>query len=127
VFSEATARNLDRVKAFITSLATSGVHPKDAQTLARHSTITLTMDRYSHVSLRDSAFALAMLTMPSRQSSTVVEATGTDDAVAEMVAGVSDNHGDSMSPIETTNARERIPENATIPLKTSGFQGDYRR
>jgi integrase len=29
---------------FITSLAKSGVHPKTAQMLARHSTITLTMD-----------------------------------------------------------------------------------
>jgi hypothetical protein len=27
----------------------AGVHPKDAQALARHSTITLTMDRYAHV------------------------------------------------------------------------------
>jgi integrase len=34
---------------FITDLAAAGVHPKDAQALARHSTITLTMDRYTHV------------------------------------------------------------------------------
>ena len=34
---------------FITNLVRSGVHPKVAQRLARHSTITLTMDRYSHV------------------------------------------------------------------------------
>jgi integrase len=34
---------------FLTDLANSGVHPKVAQKLARHSTITLTMDRYSHV------------------------------------------------------------------------------
>lgn len=33
----------------ITRLARSGVHPKVAQELARHSTITLTMDVYSHV------------------------------------------------------------------------------
>jgi len=33
---------------FITNLARRGVHPKDAQTLARHSTITLTMDHYTH-------------------------------------------------------------------------------
>ena len=33
---------------FISNLANAGVHPKTAQTLARHSTITLTMDRYSH-------------------------------------------------------------------------------
>lgn len=29
---------------FISNLAQAGVHPKEAQTLARHSTITLTMD-----------------------------------------------------------------------------------
>ncbi len=34
---------------FITDLAAAGVHPKDAQVLARHSTITLTMDHYTHV------------------------------------------------------------------------------
>ncbi|VAX42172.1 hypothetical protein MNBD_PLANCTO02-816 [hydrothermal vent metagenome] len=33
---------------FISNLAESGVHPKIAQQLARHSTITLTMDRYTH-------------------------------------------------------------------------------
>jgi integrase len=34
---------------FITDLAETGVHPKDAQVLARHSSITLTLDRYTHV------------------------------------------------------------------------------
>jgi len=34
--------------SFITNLARQGVHPKDAQVLARHSTITLTMDYYTH-------------------------------------------------------------------------------
>lgn len=34
---------------FITQLARSGVHPLKAKELARHSTITLTMDVYSHV------------------------------------------------------------------------------
>src|SRR5690606_30042075 len=34
---------------FITSLAKAGVHPLKAKELARHSTITLTMDVYSHL------------------------------------------------------------------------------
>ena len=38
---------------FITGLIRSGTHPKDAQTLARHSTITLTMDIYAKVSSTD--------------------------------------------------------------------------
>ena len=33
---------------FISNLAAGGVHPKIAQTLARHSTFALTMERYSH-------------------------------------------------------------------------------
>jgi integrase len=43
---------------FISSLAANGVHPKVAQQLARHSTITLTMDRYTHLSLGDVAGVL---------------------------------------------------------------------
>jgi integrase len=34
--------------SFITNLARSGVHPSDAMALARHSTITLTMNFYTH-------------------------------------------------------------------------------
>ena len=43
---------------FISNLAAAGVHPKVAQILARHSTITLTMDRYTHFGLFDQAAAL---------------------------------------------------------------------
>jgi len=46
---------------FITNLARGNVNPKTAQTLARHSTITLTMDRYSHVSNGEAAKALEAL------------------------------------------------------------------
>lgn len=44
---------------FISNLVSSGVHPKLAKELARHSTITLTMDRYAHVGLQDMNAALA--------------------------------------------------------------------
>ena len=46
---------------FISNLVRGGVHPKVAQQLARHSTITLTMDRYSHTVLGDLAAALEQL------------------------------------------------------------------
>ena len=46
---------------FIINLAVGGVHPKKAQTLARHSTITLTMDRYTHQVAEDEREALAVL------------------------------------------------------------------
>jgi integrase len=46
---------------FLSDLASSGVHPKVAQELARHSTITLTMDRYSHVLEKQKTDALESL------------------------------------------------------------------
>jgi site-specific recombinase XerD len=47
--------------AFIRHLAAGGVHQKTAQKLARHFTITLTMDRYSHLQRADLAAALNAL------------------------------------------------------------------
>ena len=46
---------------FISNLARSGVSPKEAQALARHSTITLTRDRYTHLSVLDIATAMERL------------------------------------------------------------------
>ncbi len=46
---------------FITNLIAAGVHPRPAQTLARHSTITLTLDRYSHTLRGAETAALAAL------------------------------------------------------------------
>jgi integrase len=43
---------------FISDMVAAGVHPKHAKVLARHSTITLTMDRYAHVGLADVRAAL---------------------------------------------------------------------
>lgn len=65
---------------FITNLARSGVHPKTAQALARHSTITLTMDRCSHVLLEDTAQAIEMLPKVYQVGMTE-QATGTYDSI----------------------------------------------
>ncbi len=46
---------------FITRLARSGVAPAVAKSLARHSTITLTMDHYTHTLIEDERSALARL------------------------------------------------------------------
>lgn len=46
---------------FITNLIIAGVHPRTAQTLARQSTITLTMDRYAHTLRGAETAALALL------------------------------------------------------------------
>jgi hypothetical protein len=65
---------------FITNLANGGVHPKIAQALARHSTITLTMDRYSHTLVEEQCTAVAALADLSWQTGTT-KAAGTDSTV----------------------------------------------
>jgi len=65
---------------FITNLANSGVHPKTAQALARHSTITLTMDRYTHSYLEDESAAVAKLPDVTQAEAEPVRATGTADS-----------------------------------------------
>ena len=71
---------------FITNLQKSGVSPKIAQVLARHSTITLTMDTYTHIGLYDERAAidslpeLANLRSSDRsKNQAVAMKTGTDD------------------------------------------------
>ncbi|MGD0463681.1 MAG: hypothetical protein ABSB74_14440 [Tepidisphaeraceae bacterium] len=62
---------------FISNLAAGGVHPKTAQRLACHSSITLTMDRYTH--LRRENLAEALDTLPDLSSTRqAAVATGTD-------------------------------------------------
>jgi len=39
--------------SLISNLARAGVHPRNAQALARHSTIDLTMNVHTHVSMHD--------------------------------------------------------------------------
>ena len=68
---------------FISNLVAVGVHPKLAQQLARHSTITLTMDRYSHVGLLDMSTALESLPAATTPESQPMQATGTTDQHAE--------------------------------------------
>ena len=73
---------------FISNLARAGVHPKEAQALARHSTITLTMDRYTHVGITDLTAALERLPgLPTAGDSEphVLRATGTDSARPTMM------------------------------------------
>ena len=60
---------------FITNLARSQVHPKTAHVLARHSSITLTLDRYTHSLREDEVRALESL---PDSGGTAAQATGTD-------------------------------------------------
>ncbi len=70
-------------------LAASGAHPKVAQSIMRHSTIELTMSRYTHVFAGQEADALAALPDLARPVAESAKRTGTDDlpATADAVSG----------------------------------------
>jgi integrase len=62
---------------FISNLHKGGVSPKVAQSLARHSTISLTMDTYTHLGLLDERAALDSLpALPSIESKNDKQDTG---------------------------------------------------
>ena len=70
---------------FITRLARSGVMPAEAKALARHSTITLTMDHYTHTLIADERAALERVPDIDATPATneTMAATGTDGAPAD--------------------------------------------
>ena len=64
---------------FATGLAKSGVHPKKAQELARHSDINLTMNTYTHLSAVDLVETVEAIPNPSELLAQYRQrATGTD-------------------------------------------------
>jgi site-specific recombinase XerD len=87
--------------SYITNVVTSGVNVKLAQTLARHSTVTLTIGRYTHVHLHDRAAAVENLPrlLPRRPQSGTMQATGTDGActvACTKLAQAADNERDGL-------------------------------
>jgi len=91
---------------FISNLAAGGVNPKTAKELARHSTISLTMDRYSHLLKGEAAAALDVLPDLSgpAQPAQAMAATGTDGTaktpdprLARFLALSRRKHGDERS------------------------------
>ncbi len=69
---------------FATRLMEAGVNPKVIQMLMRHSTITLTMDRYTHLSVLDQRGALETLPNLDSDDAEAMRATGTDGAADQL-------------------------------------------
>ena len=107
---------------FISNLCRAGVHPKMAQSLARHSTINLTMDVYSHVALEERAEAVAGLPMPSQVGRTTapeskrspeVDSLGNTKMVPQVVPCGAPNgaqrvsqNDDGLSPVGTSEQQK---------------------
>jgi Phage integrase family len=102
---------------YVSNLAAAGVHPKIAQTLARHSTITLTMDRYTHVGLYDLAQSVNSLPAVSvevpGQKVNVMKATGTDNLAGAEVPTVVPS-GAENGAIQPASATLRIAPDCTV-------------
>lgn len=124
---------------FITNMVKSGVHPKTAQSLARHSTIELTMNVYTSLSVHDQASALASLpAVPDLEAPVstagALRATGKDGPkkVPAMVPRGAENgakrpaSGASHSAPDCTEsgdgaAKPRRAKNAKTPGENGGF------
>ncbi len=66
---------------FISNLSRAGVHPKMAQTVARHSDVNLTMGVYSHVDLDQQAAAINALPAPPSISIPSDRGTATQERI----------------------------------------------
>ncbi len=116
---------------FISNLVAGGVHPKLAQQLARHSTITLTMDRYSHVGLLDMNAALESLPTFTSESQSL-RATGTTDQDASdfsctksctRPAEISQSQPFLTDPMATGSALGQKRKTPQFSAENEGFSG----
>ena len=122
---------------FITRLARSGVTPAVAKSLARHSTIMLTMDYYTHMLISDERAALD--TLPSLSfapaAPQALRVTGTDGAAlareaAEASSTAAEAPGTAAKAFGATAGRAapvqraEAPDgpNTSSPAKTSQFE-----
>ncbi len=113
---------------FISNLAAAGVHPKTAQQLARHSSIQLTMDRYTHLAVRDAAGDLDKLpALPTAGDRQEARATGTDgrpaDFVCAMFAHPVSKRGQTVASSGTEAETAADSKRGENPKENKGFQG----
>lgn len=114
---------------FITNLAEGGIHPKVAQELARHSSIGLTMDRYTKVrkesgQLADALNVLPDLSRPAADESQAAQATGTnglldsEPAGADLALHLAQNGASGRTPADSGGRPARMAagaENTVFP------------
>ena len=99
-----------------------------AQQLARHSTVTLTMDRYSQVGLLDMTTALELLPLVTPESQTM-RATGTRDDASDFSCTKSCtrpaeiSHSQPFSTVETLTAEGSVQQakNPQFSAKNEGL------
>ena len=106
---------------FISNLAVAGVHPKVAQQLARHSTIGLTMDRYTHLQVADVAGALDQLPAVPSGDLGPSEAIATSGRLALGLALDSVSEGQSVAARDKHQPKNDHNQESRKPLEDKGF------
>jgi integrase len=110
-------------------LAASGVHPKTAQSIMRHSDINLTMSRYTHTLAGQEAQAVASLPDFSSPSKQAQRATGTDGKnLARFLAlqdGLDRSGLDYTGQGDVTGAIDNADSNAPGGIRTCNLR--FRR
>jgi len=122
---------------FISNLAAADVHPKVAQQLARHSSIELTMKRYTHLFSADVTGALDRLPDMSTRidDAQAGRATGTDgrriepdgeraDLVALRVVLTPGNPGDLESLRDHEACGGKVGQEMCKPLQSKGLRAE---
>ena len=89
------------------------MHPTVAKERARHSTITLTIDRYTHIGLHDQFAALESLPGFSHPRREHMKATGTD---GEQGTDGYSPHGDASPRLAFCLADSDARRNPSVPL-----------
>ncbi len=109
--------------AFITNLAQAGVHPKMAQSLARHSTIDLTMNTYTHVAMAERAAAVSSLPAPilPKQCDEQSNRDGTSEIGAQIGAQQLPLNGQALAP--SGNERGETPPMKGVRKKSPNSCG----
>ena len=114
---------------FVTSLAQSNVHPKTAQALARHSTIALTMDRYTHTVLETQKEAVEALESLNEGADESLKATGTHgvsgaNSLGAPLVATGTTEGYHTRQRETLTEKKKTVRNARHMGKTHGLLGN---
>jgi integrase/recombinase XerD len=119
---------------FLSRLGRTGATPKVMQMMARHSTVAITLERYTHASRADlSSAAAALPALPTRSRRDDLRnnpqtAAEPESLVAGLVAGPDGNHCESMRTIEAESTSLESPtaglERKEKPLHSQGFEAD---
>jgi integrase/recombinase XerD len=102
---------------FISNLIQTGADPKTAQVLARHASIGLTMDRYTHLGMGARVSAILALPSPESLNAAAMASSAADDAgLAPAVEG-----GDLVTKFVTTSDQKSAEQVSPDGMELTPF------